>query len=407
MERPRLAFPFEQLRELLMDQHTTIAVVTLSMEPAPEVAEGETVEARYLNLDQDLRAQFTRTLLRTLRAVSRRELEAHEAGWVSIDEAVGVADVEILEGPVRPAVLAALGNEPAGDLPVLPRPETDDDADAEDRSVGAYTIVIRRGTDRALIFRRRDPVERPSRNRFTAVLDGDRLSKTERTYIFDGGADVIEYDNRVAIVNSRAFEELFSNEALRREGARRAVDVLAAQVPLANRDALDEVLEADSRFAGRLRALDRRGQLAALDMTALERATERFGIRERLIQNDGLVFVRPWRFIWLSVLEDSLVESSGTARPYLARIKAEWVRREVRCVEVDATGSPAALVGDWGRVSVDNAIQELRYVSATYYADLPDTRVELEVSRDDGPARLVARTADGQSDRFAELPHCS
>ena len=52
------------------------------------------------------------------------------------------------------------------------------------------------------------------------------------------------------------------------------------------------MLEADSRFAGRLRALEHRGELADLEMTAIKRATERFNIRERLVRNDTLGFVR-------------------------------------------------------------------------------------------------------------------
>ena len=68
-------------------------------------------------------------------------------------------------------------------------------------------------------------------DRFVAVLDGNRLSKTERTYIFDGGADVIAYGEQVAIMSSRAFEELFSNETLRRKA--RAVR-RRPRVPLAN-----------------------------------------------------------------------------------------------------------------------------------------------------------------------------
>lgn len=399
-------FPFGALLELLTHQSRTVGIVTLSMEPTPEVAAGANVEARYLDVVDELGAQFARTMARTVRSAERRDRDLYEAGWLSVDERVAIADETKLEGPALAAVLGALRAEPGPDLSIR-SPETPAEEQTEEEPpVGAYVVVVRRHTERALIFRRRDPVERPNKSRFTAMLSRGRLTKTERTYTFDAGADVIVYRRRVAILNSRSFEELFSNETLQREGAQRAADILQAHVPLVNRAALDAVITADSRFAGRLRALGRRGGLDALDMRAIERATERFNIRERLVRDDGLLFVPTWRFIWLSVLEDSLVESPGTARPYLARVKAAWVRRQVDCVEINSDGSPIGLVGDWGRIDIESAIRELRYASATYFADLPDGRVELELSSSDRGLRLVARSTDDGPDRFSEIRRC-
>lgn len=415
------------LIRLLENPRTDVAVVTLRLEPAPEVAAGQVAEGRYLNLDETLRTRFRTGLRRSLVAVRNRAVEEYEAGWINIDDKLADADASELSGPVLPAVRAALRGEVAHDFDAAGERADAERADAEREAqaaeseaaggeapaqdaeavVGGYAVVARRGSDEpAIFFRRRDPVERLTRNQFTARLLGTRLTTIEDVFIFEAGFDLVAWGDRALIKNAAAFEALFLNDTVRREGARKAAGELKRRVAVANPTALDDAIRDDIRFAGRLRAIERRGVLERLDLAAVERATKRFNIENRMLRNGQLVFVPRLRFVWLSAIEDSLVESSGTGALSVARIRSEWRRREVSCIERDGDGNVTALVGDWGRTEASDAFRRLRAGSETYYKDLPDGRAEIDLDEEQKPARLVAQVGEDPRDRLSDIPAC-
>lgn len=400
-------FDIERLIELTSRADASVAMVTLRVEEAPEDARGAQATARYLNLDERLRIRFRTGLRRMLLPLRSHPPVQYEPGWVGLDQEVAEGDDALLEGGVMPAIRDALGRNPGTDFAVPARPETDDEAELEELVVGGYVIVVRhRDYPTAYFIRRRDPVEHVGRNRFTGLLDGNRLNKADRVFIFDSSYDIAIFDGQVLIRNHEAFEALFSNVTVRRDGARQAVATLVTRMRIANPADLDTVIADDTRFAGRLRAIDRRGQLARLDPAAVRVTTQRFGIDHRMLRGDELLFVPAWRWHWLSVLEDSLVESPGTQALYSARIKREWCRYQVTCVTRNAHGEVAELGGDFGRVSADTAMRQLRNGSATYFVECPDGRAEIDAIEVDRVRRLVARVVDDETDRLADLPPC-
>jgi len=400
-------FDIERLIKLTSRADAGVAMVTLRIEEAPENARGAQATARYLNLDERLRIRFRTGLRRALLPLRSHPPVPYEHGWVGLDQEVAEGDEALLEGGVMPVIRDVLRRNPGTDFAVPPRPKTEHEADLDELVVGGYAVVVRhRNYPSATFIRRRDPVEHLGRNRFTGLLDGDLLNKADRVFIFDSSYDIAIFDGQVLIRSHEAFEALFSNVTVRREGARQAVTTLATRMRIANPADLDRVIADDTRFAGRLRAIDRRGQLARLDPVAVRRTTERFGIDHRMLRGDDLVFVPAWRWHWLSVLEDSLVESPGTQTLYSARVKRDWRRYEVTCVTRDARGEVAELGGDFGLVSADVAMRHLRNGSATYFAERPDGRAEIDVAEVDGVRRLVARVVDDETDRLADLPAC-
>lgn len=76
------------------------------------------------------------------------------------------------------------------------------------------------------------------------------------------------------------------------------------------------------------------------------------------------------------------------------------------CVTRDARGEVAELGGDFGRVSADMAVRQLRNGSTTYFSERPDGRAEIDVIEIDAVRRLVARVVDDETDRLADLPAC-
>lgn len=402
-----MTFDIERVIELMSRPDAGVAMVTLRIEEAPEDAQGAQATARYLNLDERLRAQFRASLRRALLPLRNHPPVPYEPGWVGLDREVAEGDEALLEGGVMPAIRDALGSDPGADFAVQARPEAEDEASLEAMVVGGYAVVVRHPDYPSAIFiRRRDPVEHLGRNRFTGLLDGNRLNKADRVFIFDSSYDIAIFDGQVLIRSHEAFEALFSNVTVRREGARQAVTALATRMRIANLADLDRVIVDDTRFAGRLRAIDRRGQIARLDPAAVRRTTERFVIDHRMLRGDELVFVPNWRWTWLSVLEDSLVESPGTQALSVARVKNEWRRRQVTCATRDARGELAELGGEFGRVGADAAMRHLRNGWATYFVESPDGRAEIDVTEIANVRRLVARVVDDETDRLADLADC-
>jgi hypothetical protein len=344
-----------------------------------------------------------------------RPIDPYQAGWVSIDDKLADASADELEGPIPAAIRQALRDDVAPDFdPGREREALEAAADTTGQDsevelvVGAYVVVFRPpGGDVAMFFRRRDPVERLTRSTFTAKLFGDRLTSLDDVFIFDSGFDLVLFRERVLIKSSTAFEALFLSDATRRAGARRAVEVLQGRIRVANAAALDAVIGSDLRFTTRLRAVERRGLLAQLDIAALRRTSARFGIEHRMLRGDELLFIPNWRFKWLAALEDSLVESPGTGRLSIARIRDDWRRRLVTCVSRDAAGDVAGLEGTWGRIDATQAIRRLHSGAETYFSDLAIGRGEWDYVGVAPEARLVLQVADDPEDRSGSVASCS
>jgi hypothetical protein len=297
-------FDLERLITLLEDPMARVSLVVMRIEEEASDEQGAQASARYLTLDDALRTRFRNGLRRALLPLRTSPPVPYEYGWVNLDDSVAEAEEAILEGPILTTVREAIGGDVERDFAPPPVPHDDDEAAVQNLIVGAYVAVVRRdGFPTALFFRRRDPVERLGQQRFSGILDGGRLTKADRIFIFDSTYDVAAFDGGVLVRNAAAYEALFSNVVIRRQGARTAVTTLLGRMPVANLADLDHVIETDTRFAGRLRAIDRRGQLANLDPDAVRRTTARFRIDHRMIRGDELVFVPAWRWHWLSILE--------------------------------------------------------------------------------------------------------
>lgn len=401
-------FDLERLIALLEDPLARVSLVVLRIEEEATDEQGAQASARYLTLDDSLRTRFRNGLRRALLPLRSSPPVPYEYGWVNLDDSVAEAEEAILEGSILTTVREAIGGNVERDFAPPPVPQNGDEAAAQDLVVGAYVAVVRRdGFPTALFFRRRDPVERLSQQRFSGIFDGGRLTKADRIFIFDSTYDVAAFDGRVLVRNAAAYEALFSNVVIRRQGARTAVTTLLGRMPVANLADLDHVIETDTRFAGRLRSIDRRGQLANLDPDAVRRTTARFRIDHRMIRGDELVFVPAWRWQWLSILEDSLLESPGTQALYSARIKSEWRRYQVTCVVRDERGAVAELGGDFGRVAAPIAMRQLRNGSATYFLEVGEGLAELDIAEEEGVRYLVARIGDRDDDQLARMTSCA
>lgn len=366
------------LQALMLDERTTIDLITLQASPRRgEVPVGRTFASRRLRVSEAVQRDFARAAHRTLRAFGRRVVRDYYPGWVSIDDELAEAPAEELEGPLLDEVRRSLEADYAADFLVT------DEEDVE-TSIGAYALVISNGArpaDTTIIVRQRNPVEKLGQGRFTARWSGEQLDKVESVFVFDAGVDLVVWRNVALIRSARVLEALFVGEEIRREGARRAIETLNGRIPLSNRPELEATIEVDSVFAARFRNVERRGLLAALDLDALRRSSEKFGLATRMLRDENLVFLakRGWRFHWLAALEDSLVESAGSGALYNAQVKRVWVRRAVEGSIVARDGSIELLCGPgWGPLTIDEVLKQLESGNATYYLEADGHRAELD-----------------------------
>lgn len=396
------------LQDLLADERTTIDLITLQASPQRgEVPAGRTFASRRLRVSEPVQRDFVRAASRTLRAFSRRVVRDYYPGWVSIDQELAETPVEALEGPLLEEVRRSVGADYAGDFLVT-------DSEDVDTYIGAYALVISNGArpdDTAIIVRQRNPVEKLGQGRFTAVWSGEQLDKADDVFVFDAGVDIVVWRGVALIRSARVLEALFVGEEIRREGARRAVETLNGRIPLSNRPELEATIEADSVFAARFRNIERRGLLAALDLDALRRSSEKFGLASRMLRDDGLVFLgrRGWRFHWLAALEDSLVESAGSGALYNAQVKRAWVRRAVKGSSTAADGTLEVLCGPgWGPLAVAELLHQLEAGNATYYFESDDHRAELDAIEGPGGRELgLLGPPEVTLEQLIALPACA
>lgn len=399
---------FADLQDLLADERTTIDLITLQASPQRgEVPVGRTFASRRLRVSEAVQRDFVRAADRTLRAFGRRVVRDYYPGWVSIDDELAEAPAEELDGPLLEEVRRSVAADYAADFLVT-------DAEDVETSIGAYALVISNGarpTDTAIIVRQRNPVEKLGQGRFTARWSGEQLDKVESVFVFDAGADIVVWRDVALIRSARVLEALFVGEEIRREGARRAIETLNGRIPLSNRPDLEATIEADSVFAARFRNIERRGLLAALDLDALRRSSEKFGLATRMLRDEGLVFLskRGWRFHWLAALEDSLVESAGSGALYNAQVKRVWVRRAVEGSTVAGGGSIELLCGPhWGPLAVEEVVKQLESGNATYYIDADGHRAELDaVPGPDGLELALLGPPEVTFQHLGVLPSCS
>ncbi len=398
---------FAELSELLADERTTIDLITLQASPVRgEVPAGRTFASRRLRVSEQVQSDFVRAAARTLRSFARRVVREYYPGWVSIDDELAEAPVEDLEGPLLEEIRRSVGGEYAADFLVTENEDVD-------TSIGAYALVISNGArpgDTAVSVRQRNPVEKLGQGRFTARWSGEQLDKVESVFVFDAGVDIVVWRGAALIRSARVLEALFVGEEIRMEGARRAVEALNGRITLRNRPELETTIEADSVFAARFRNIERRGLLATMDLEALRRSSEKFGLARRMLRDDGLVFLakRGWRFHWLAALEDSLVESAGSGALYNAQVKRSWVRRAVEGSITTADGTLEMLCGpDWGPLAVTELLQQLEAGNATYYVELDGQRAELDALAGAGGLELALLGPPGLTvEHLSALPRC-
>lgn len=370
---------FSDLQDLLVDERTTIDLITLQASPQRgEVPAGRTFASRRLRISEPVQRDFVRAASRTLRAFGRRVVHDYYPGWVSIDQELAEAPIDELAGPLLEEVRRSIGADYAGDFLVT-------EAEDVDPYIGAYALVVTNGArpaDTAIIVRQRNPVEQLGQGRFTAVWSGEQLDKADDVFVFDAGVDIVVWRDVALIRSARVLEALFVGEEIRREGARRAIETLNSRIPLGNRPELENTIEADSVFAARFRNIERRGLPTGLDLDALRRSSEKFRLASRMLRDDRLIFLskRGWRFTWLAALEDSLVESAGSGALYNAQVKRAWVRRTVEGCSAAPDGTLEGLCGPgWGPVAIAEILKQLDAGSATYYFEADGHRAELDV----------------------------
>lgn len=386
------AGPLDRFRVLVRDGAATVHVVTITGVTNPHSRE-TTWQVRKLDLDADLRAQFKAMLSRTLQTLARLQIDRYEPGWVPAEGELAEARMDVLEdSPLLRQILGAV--QPgvgAGGLPEPPAMAADEDFGP----INAYGIVVGRVRDgheeTAVFVRNQTPVEELRPGRVTAVWHNQRLERARRLLTFDAGIDVAILDPTVLIKSSRGFERLFVPPDVRIAGAKRAVDLLVAHVPVANLAELREVAERDSVFGSKLRLLGKTGLLDGITIERLRLGLQETGLADVFIREGQLSFPaeQVWRWRFLEALEDSFVRSTGTGILYRSASKKRWQRRLVQGAVV-LNGRVSALCGPgWGPTHIDEIERDITRAQAVYFVDLPDGAHNLT-------AADLAPTADGQ-----------
>jgi hypothetical protein len=397
--------PLAPFQSLVADPGATVHVITLVGVANPNTNE-MTWRATRLDIDAELRPDFKAMLRRTLQAFGKLFIDAYEPGWVPIEGELAVAHLNVLEDSDLYTRIVEATERPAGPQPAPAGAEVADGADVG--PIHAYAIVVARVVDghseTAVFIRNRTPVEELRQGRVTAVWHGQRLTRARHLLSFDSGIDVAILGDSVLIRTAQGFERLFVPPDFRIAGARRAVDQLAARIPVANVDDLYDIAERDSIFGSKLRLLGKTGLLDGITAERLTVALQDTGLTDRFIVAGQLVFPTEqgyrWRF--LDALEDSFVISTGTGILYRSASKKRWQRRLVSgAVRVD--GTMVELCGPgWGPSPIDQVAADVRRAQAVYYLDTPNGPYNLDLAD--------FEFDEGGNARFAELnalPECT
>jgi Domain of unknown function (DUF4868) len=363
-------FDFEGLAAALKDGESELYLVMI------ESADGSTYQTYHLDLDRKrVQAPFRKNLAESInqyetQAGKKGRLELYEPGWAPQEGEMAVAGLHEIESRLVPSVRDGLGRlGPLRPAPPRAAPSTD-----ELEPVRGYAAVLRAAGGEALLFRRRDPVERLGKGRLTTVLRESRLERIDHVVAFDSGVDVALWGNKVLIRSLGAFEALFYPRAERERIAKEFIEKLEKRLPIGNAEGLRDAARDDMVFASRLRRLARSRVMSETDpeMLAAEmrRATVDFGLAIRFLADDGaLVFPSEpaWRWAFLALLEDGLVRSAGSNLPYQSESKRVWDRRRVTGA-TRSEGRIAALCGEgWGPLLVQDVEQRLRRARTTFY----------------------------------------
>lgn len=390
----------EAVLAYLSDERTRVRVVIIDELPG---SGAERVYDTYrLELTRRLAERFRTNIAATLHGWPKpEEWEPYDPSFVPDEGVVATAGAQVLDGsPLLAAIDAALA---ANDVR-LPRP-----GERAEGGVHGYAVIFTPpSAGRIVAFRRLDPVERLGRGRITAFLLEHRLTDAEVTLGFDSGVDVLLSEETALIRHLAALEALFFPAAVRAEAAVRVVDALSKRINIGNLADLIGVAQSDSVFGGRLRRLAKSDALATVTIAAVRKSLTEFGWRHRFLVGNELRFdpTGRWRWPFLAALEDGLTESVGSGRLYRANSQRHWPRRMVTAVGRGHGGTIVNLCGDdWGPVGVEDAVDHINNIVASYFVQHQAAHVEV-VPAADGSATTVHAADENGADLLGELPEC-
>ncbi|HLX33812.1 MAG TPA: hypothetical protein VKR30_01070 [Candidatus Limnocylindrales bacterium] len=374
-----------------------------------ESDDGGTYRTYHLDVDrQRVQIPFRTNLAATLKSFRRNRLEPYDEGWAPQPGEMAVASVDQIQSALFAAIDEGLRPERLGPLR---QSEAVPPSSGELEPVRGYAAVVTSPLGEVRIFRRRDPVERLEKGRLSTILDGTRLERVEHVVAFDSGIDVVLWNNQLLIHGLGGFEALFFPRAARTAVALRFVEQLESRIHVSNVDGLRKTAEDDAVFANRLRRLERSRLMKEGDqsrlMEEMRRAIKRFGLSWLFLDAGGeLAFPATprWRWPFLAVLEDGLVQSAGSDRLYQSESKRAWDRRLVTGVVRDGDRIVALCGPGWRPLLVSAARHAWRNATTTFFVDAADGQFEIVGDDPDGRELRVVGPVD--RDVLGELPEC-
>ncbi len=395
-------FSRDALAAVVKDPEYRMKVVMI--EEIPDDLE-HPISTYHLDLSDELEAQFKENVARSIeRWPHEGYWEHYVEGWVPEQGQFATAGMEILEGSrLKQAIDEGLspGRVRMPELGQTGLPHA-----------RGYALVLARAgntlpSEQVYLIRRLDPIQHLERGRVTALWSETRLSLARAVVAFDSSVDVAVWRDSVVIRSLSALEALFFPGSVHAEAAKRAVTELNTRIPIRNLDLLIKTAAEDSIFAGRLRRLARSPRYAQIDVADLRSSLRRFGLAHRFLDGDELVFERSrrWRWPFLALLEDGLVESPGSGRLYQSNSQRVWERHQVTGIrKIDDVVT--ALCGvDWGPFASAIIANEIEEAIATYHVGSEEDPIEVLPELVNDVVVLVARAED-RTDQLPIQPEC-
>ncbi len=195
---------------------------------------------------------------------------------------------------------------------------------ALDATVKLYAVAI--GDDERVLFvRKADPRLAHRAGRFLAI-GAERLTRVEGpAFSFSPDFDLVLAPGWAVVLNQKSFEMLFRDIGAVHRHIDAWITGITAHLPMAVHSiaALREVALRDSRTWRKLREIEQRGHLAAVQLADVRTYAGRVGLDpDKVVVDDQLVFDPAERFSFLHLLNEDLYNGPLTDEVFEAHRKA-------------------------------------------------------------------------------------
>lgn len=223
-----------------------------------------------------------------------------------------------------------VNDTPLGELVDIPSPAHitligDGDIDEFVADVRFNVLVLSRGPNRVVLFRRYGPNKELSRsNKLVTLFLGERLESIEEpTFQFDPNFDMLLYRGHLYIRNRANFEYVLRYYEQLESAAQESLDAIAETVAIANFEEFSNSCLGNLQKLKKLRNIAKKPYLASITIDDIRRTIDKFELDVEFDENDELLFDTNDHWGILQLLDDAYLGSEMTGIRYETNSKRE------------------------------------------------------------------------------------